>query len=409
VTLDLVALAPRIGELVTALDHNNQQRWLRLALAQQLLERVENDRLDAVLDAARNANWLLARSEEPIGSRRQAPNVTEPYAALATDGSSIDVSRHAPLAYYLINIGHAFFDYRSGEVELDSVPELEDRSERLMRGDRLNASKESAMTGNLLDAYRTAREMLRLAELATERAGGPPMVALLDGQLVLWGLKESELSSSAQAEIFDEGVLRALTILRESAANSGLALASYISRPAGKEVTNSLRLLHCPRPGGVDCRDCPRTGDGGRPCDEVACGTDAELFAQLLSDGERSAIFSRRSISSDLPNADERYANAGHGLRFFYLRLLGGEVARVEIPEWVAASDATVDRLHAAVLDQCERGDGYPLVLQEAHEQAVIDGAARRTVASLLSREIERGGFVPETSGKSWSKRRRAI
>ena len=408
-TLDFVRLAEDLDDFVAALARERVQQQDRLSQARELLERLSPETLQTAIRAASNATWLLAEPEEPPGARHSAPAPPRAYTALATDGSSIDVNRHAAAACYVINIGHAWIDYRSGAVGLASVPELGFASDQLLRGDLANASKESAFTGNLLDAYRTAREFCRLAELAGSLDADRPLVALLDGQFVLWGLKESELSSSARRAIFDEGVLQALDALQASARTGGFALASYISRPGGREVTNALRIAVCPRDGGADCHDCPRLADLSRPCDSVAGGPDALLFGELLAEGERSAIFRRCSIGSDLAHADRRYEEAGHGLRFFYLRIPDGEIVRIEIPEWIAHDPAAVDLVHASVLDQCHRGEGYPVVLQEAHEQAVIDGADRRSFAALIERELELRGWWTPPSGKAWSKRRRSI
>src|SRR5579875_1530677 len=383
-SLDFVRLAPRIDQLLEFLQEDAGRREERLGAAARLVAGWDSERFAHALANARNVNWLVARPEEPPATHRRAPDLPTPYAALATDGSSIDVDRFAAAACYVVNIGYAWLDYATARVELDAEAELEFAEQHLLSCDAQNASKETAMTGNLLDAYRTAREMLRLGELAECHAGPTPIVALLDGQLVLWGLKEAELSSQARDVIFESGVMLALDGLRQVAASAPLVLGSYVSRPGGREVTNALRLLACPRPAGPDCRDCPRRAGGERPCDDVAAGTDADLFAQFLAPGERTAVFSRTSVVSDLAHADSRYAAAGHGLRFFYVRLPGGEVARVETTEWVAASAAALDMLHAAILDQCERGGGYPVVLQEAHEQAVIDAQARRAFGLLL-------------------------
>lgn len=404
-TLDFIQLAPRIGQLVEFLQADASDRGAKLDRARIMLERLSSEALELATARARNFSWLLAEPVEPLATRRPAPSPTAAYAALATDGSSIDINRHASIACYVINIGHAWLDYERSEVELASRPELEFLHDWLRRGDARNASKETVITGNLLDAYRTALEMLKLASLVEEHAATTPIVALLDGQFILWGLKESELSSDARDLIFENGVFLALNRLREIAAAGRLAVGSYISRPAGREVTNALRIAGCPRPGGADCLDCPRLPDASRPCDAVAGGSDADLFAGFLRPGERSAIFRRKS-SSEL---DDRYDAEGHGLRFFYLHVPGGEVARIEFPEWIAASEAAVDLLHTSVLDQCDRGNGYPLVLQEAHEQAVIDGAARRSFDLLLDRRIEFAGAWKAPSGKSWSKRRRPI
>ena len=92
---------------------------------------------------------------------------------------------------------------------------------------------------------------------------------------------------------------------------------------------------------------------------------------------------------------------------FFYLRT-GGDVARVELPIWAATPDR-VARLHATLIDQCARCDGYPRALQEAHEQAVISGGDRQQFARLLETEAARQRVFAALNGKQSSKRRRAV
>jgi hypothetical protein len=130
---------------------------------------------------------------------------------------------------------------------------------------------------------------------------------------------------------------------------------------------------------------------------------DAPIFRRLLADGERSALF--RSQSRRGERVEKLLST--HAVGFFYLRA-GDDIARVELPLW-AASQPQLDRLHATLVDQCLRCGGYPRALQEAHEQAVISGADRQAFARLLEREASaQGAFAPST-GKSASKRRRAV
>ncbi|MDE2933645.1 MAG: DNA double-strand break repair nuclease NurA, partial [Chloroflexota bacterium] len=131
--------------------------------------------------------------------------------------------------------------------------------------------------------------------------------------------------------------------------------------------------------------------------------TDGDVFRGLLAPGERSAIFHSRSsrrgsVESLLP---------GHDVALFYLRV-GDDVARVELPTW-AATPAQVDRLHATLVDQCERCEGYPRALQEAHEQAVISASDREQFERLLDRLAGDVGIRSPLNGKQQSKRRRSI
>ena len=86
---------------------------------------------------------------------------------------------------------------------------------------------------------------------------------------------------------------------------------------------------------------------------------------------------------------------------------MGGEVVRIEAPQWVMRDGKMVDLLHALVHDQCWRSPDYPPyppALQEAHEQAVITTAERRLVEELAER-----GIVYARSAKDRSKRRRGV
>jgi NurA-like 5'-3' nuclease len=133
----------------------------------------------------------------------------------------------------------------------------------------------------------------------------------------------------------------------------------------------------------------------------VAGVQDREIFGTILEAGERSALFASQSNI-----VREHYG--GHRVYFFYLRT-EGEIARVEIPQWVAQDEALLGLTHGLVLDQCRRGQGYPVALSEAHEQAVVTGADRETFWQLVE-SLMIGEHLPTpTSAKSLSKRTRWV
>jgi hypothetical protein len=110
-----------------------------------------------------------------------------------------------------------------------------------------------------------------------------------------------------------------------------------------------------------------------------------------LAEGQRGPLFvslSRVNVESYGP----------HLVCFFYIRV-GREVGRVEIPQWVAADAAQVDLVHALVYDQCARGQGYPVALARAHEQAVVKAADRRAFLSMVEGSLLRAD-VPGTSSR---------
>ncbi|MFQ5924527.1 MAG: DNA double-strand break repair nuclease NurA, partial [Dehalococcoidia bacterium] len=181
-----------------------------------------------------------------------------------------------------------------------------------------------------------------------------------------------------------------------------LALASYISFPRSTDVVNALRVALCP----YDPADCDRycSGQrppGGRECDAVAGIQDRDLFERLLGYGQRSPIFISGSRF-----VHKHYGE--HEIHFFYLKL-DEEVARVEVPRWVAEREELVELVHALVLDQCRRGHGYPVALMEAHEKAVVTAADRERFWQLVELALAEDRLNIRSSGKRMSKRLRWV
>ncbi|MBM2825197.1 MAG: hypothetical protein HW402_861, partial [Dehalococcoidales bacterium] len=85
------------------------------------------------------------------------------------------------------------------------------------------------------------------------------------------------------------------------------------------------------------------------------------------------------------------------------------EIARVEIPQWVAKNESLLGLAHTLVLDQCRRGKGYPVALSEAHEQAVVREADRQNFWQLVESSLIEEKMPSPVSGKSFSKRTRWV
>ena len=128
---------------------------------------------------------------------------------------------------------------------------------------------------------------------------------------------------------------------------------------------------------------------------------DRELFSNLLEPGERSALFLTQS-------SIVRKHYAVHQVYFFYLRV-NDEIARVEVPGWVAMDENRLNIVHTLVLDQCQRGQGYPVALSEAHEKAVITAADREQFWQLVESSLVEEHLPSLGSAKSLSKRTRWV
>ena len=125
------------------------------------------------------------------------------------------------------------------------------------------------------------------------------------------------------------------------------------------------------------------------------------LEDHLLDYGERSALF----IS---PSKIVMKHYGIHHIYFFYVNV-GDEIARIEIPKWVATDEKLLNLTHTLVLDQCQRGYGYPAALSEAHEQAVVTGADRENFWQLLDETMTAEKMPAPTSAKNFSKRTRWV
>jgi len=82
----------------------------------------------------------------------------------------------------------------------------------------------------------------------------------------------------------------------------------------------------------------------------------------------------------------------------------GREIARIETPQWVVEDAELLDRVHATAVDQSEKGRGYPVVLSESHERAVVRGAEREIFYRFLKDTFVKNDLPAEISLKSLKK-----
>ena len=391
--LDLAQVAAQIEGLTAKLKAEEKGRAERLERALGLLHSVDADSLMEKVSAS-TTTWLVAGLTGPVTGCHKAPAIPSEFTVIATDGSHIDVDRHTSVRCSLINIGSVIIHYgKSPDALLESEASL-------FFGDDLvvgTGGRAELLEGALLGVKRSVAELRALAGIAEEVPPDRPTVALLDGSLVLLGLAAREFEgprSYVREELLERGYLDALDRMKRLGENRALALGSYISYPRSTEVVNTLRVALCPHDP-ADCdRHCP--GDGQRECDAVAGLVDRDLFRSLLCCGERSPVFVSGS------RFVRRHYGA-HQVHFFYVRL-DEEIARVEVPQWVADDDELVGLVHCLLVDQCQRGHGYPVALMEAHEKAVVTAADRERFWQLVELSLAEEGLSVTASGKRRSK-----
>ncbi len=396
--LDFTNLAAQVSDMVTTLRESGVEHRRRLADALATFNdpSLELEELQAKIKAARTS-WLVAELTERLDRRYPAPSIPGDFTVMATDGSHIDVDRHRAARCYLINIGAVSLTYGSHpDAVLTATPTLyagEDDMVIRNPGQGRDQVLDAALTG----IKRSVAEWRALADLAKNTSPGSASLAVLDGTLIQWGLETKSYPQFVRDVLLHRGFLACLDELHALNKDRTLAVASYISYPGGGDVVNALRIILCP--GDVinekACNEC-----GTRECERVSGLRDRDLFAEVLRPGERSGLFaSRSSILSEY---------GPHKVMFYYVNV-GEEIARVEVPAWVADDTALLDLSHGLVLDQCRRGHGYPVALSEAHEHAVVTGADRENFWALVESCLVDEKLPSPNSAKSISKRTRWV
>ena len=392
--LDLASLKPQIDRMA------REQRDLAREFANRR-ERAESElrsrgaaweALAYKVDVSKTS-WLVASPLGDAAAVVAAAGRPASYTVVAADGSQILPDRHESFPCFLLNVGSVVLRYgERAAAKLTSRPlfyfDEEDRT-IVWDGRRVTAGPEAVAVKRTLVEF---EELLRLALESRSTTEEGPVAALSDGTLILWTLEAAPQDFRLETV---ERVRHVMDGFREAA----IPVAGYISYPASADVVNMLRVTLCPEAVSV-CSRCPYTRCDRLPCDPVEGVVDRALFGRMLAPGERSQLFASSSKVLSL------YGE--HAVCFFYVNN-GWEVARVEVPRWVADDASMVDLVHAVVLDQARKGGGYPVALREAHELAVVRAADREQFFTLLREALVKNGLKVAFSRKAVSKRRPAV
>ena len=396
---DLGEVALQLEGVAQRLGRTRDDRELRLNTLLDAAAQVDQASAKAATQSARERDYLAAQVEEALVSGYGPPSLPADWSVVSVDGSHIDVDRHLPVSCFLINLGGCVLTYGARpEAELFSQPYLATDPLEMNLIDPGNNAQEESITGNLLGLFRTVKELERLAEVASELPSNVPVLALVDGSLVLWGLSGQGYRSFVRDAIVRDGLLPALEKLRVLAQNQPLTLAAYVSLPRSTEVVNAVKCCLCPHEISCCRQSCGNRRSALSPCDLANEFLDRELFQRLLDPGWRSPIYRTNSSVPRENYGDEQQV-------YFYYLHGGEEIARVEVPQWVAQDERLLALSHSLILDQCRRGQGYPVAISEAHEQAVIRTSDRRVFKQMMSEALERQGLLAYTSEKERSKR----
>jgi hypothetical protein len=300
------------------------------------------------------------------------------YTAIAADGSEVPINEDFFFPYYIINIGfialkygkdHFFFADSNAKIYFEENELYEKVGDKsfLVRGEFLSSKM-------LLEESKKLEELLK--DFYTVEV---PVLALFDGTLIQWEIKET---SETYKNNFVKNFQRMILIAEQLKA----PLAGYISGTHSRDVMEMIRIF-------LEMKD----EDFDKQLLSII--KDADIFKIILRKGERSAIFRSNAPILNLYKAP---------IYFFFLNV-GSEVVRIEIPEFIAFDNDLLEKTCALILSQSNKGEGYPVVLKEAHEQAVIKSSERVFIEELFIDFLRKKGIIFNQNYKFLSKKIRNI
>lgn len=294
------------------------------------------------------------------------------YQALAVDGSQIYPDRHQGTSCFLLNMGVVHLQYLSqaSSVTFDSRPLVVFEGERGME----DYTPEMVNAQRMEEEFCTALSWMEKIKKDTRA----PSLFLLDGSLIFWHLLQATASDMSD---FLVAYLRLLDIFYQNK----YPLAGYISSPKSKDLVNILKAAAATEGQAV----------------EFAHISDSTIAHLYLEPGSRSILFESKSpVCAIYPEGSKPY--------FFYLNT-GLEIARVEVPAWIALDADLLETVAGIIYDQALKGHGYPISLAEAHEQAVVTTADREFFYHILQSMVPAFGALHGPSQKSMKKRRMSV
>jgi len=349
-------------------------------LARTVWSKIADDPTFAYKIKALNVPWLVPSWSGRLDDFFPVTQQLDQYRVLAVDGSQIYPDRHQGTACFLINIGVVQLNYgvAGHPVFFDSVPTV-------FTGDE-DASAHGLH--DLVDCYRQEFEFCAgLKHSLRMKADGcdAPSVFLFDGSIIFWHLesKEREIKERFLASYID--TLQALY-------ESRVLFAGYISLTKSKELVNLVRIALTELATELGLEKIASAGQAS-----VDHLSDAQIVRFFLQPFTRTILFKNHS------SITKQYPAHLHP-HFFYVHV-GNEIARIEIPAWIANDAALVDKVARMVMSQSSKGHGYPVALAESHEQAVVKGADREFFYNLVWKVGRSHQRQRTVSRKSRSKR----
>jgi hypothetical protein len=378
-------------------DRLEEGRKRRASVVAELLKPLDTGYAHA--DALRTASlaadhvpgvhWsgALFTQSEDVNQQFAFARQPERYALIATDGSQILPDRHKPFQYGYVQAGCACVTYGTPDQSLGKQLHRLKRS-RLIPEDELYDEQ----TGELkppgeISNQRDALEIELLAEACqiAHKAGFQP-VAVADGSIVPFALLGGRNVKQLAGKLLPP-VRRALDAMKVC----GALVCGYIDRPNSNPIAQVCAL------GGVEFDPVDeallRKNDS-----RIAGIVDRHLMEIVLKPAQRTALFDPNWEVNDLLSA--------HAMRACYVNFGLGTgrdavIGRIEAPAWCTSDTGT---LAAILYRHAKMGEGYPVILKAAHQEAVVSKDDALEIEEIVQQTLLARGIVPRGSFKQDAK-----
>lgn len=351
-------------ELLDLLEHylhTYADDWDKLAASLEIAQ-TEVDR--KVLRSARPGN-----THTPLTLAQPAPPPPDQAILTSVDGSQIIPSRHEPFAYYVINIGAiTYFHGQSTAPQTSTHP-------RLIFPQTSQSDESYIDDSTIISMRRDLAEITTLANIATNWQDTPhPNLAILDQRLIYWPAGGARTKES-------QTILNKWQAKMNRFYQANCLLAGYIDAPLKRSVLTMLASL-------IGLQDPAEMKTLFDRINAAIGLTDADLFHRLLKEpGQRSKVF------ADVSDHNDTFAKKYNGVNevyFFYFNPGRGNIARIDIPQWVAHNPNHINTLHALLYAQCQIIHNYPYLITRADEIAVVSFQDKEYLETMIANAMQK-------------------
>ena len=310
------------------------------------------------------------------------------YRILSVDGSQIE-----KIGYFsnddlnfLINLGTAYLDYIEPEnTKLNSRPILFSKSYLSELLD-LRINNKEYNKSDLISSFRTYSEFDETYNIASESRD--KLMIFMDGGLVQWHLQDKPLE-------IKEFVTKRISELINLCSIKDITIIGYISGSKASDVVNCLKIFNC-KNNAYNCKYCEDSF-----CQILNSIDDSFLFKTIQENNDPDKLIISPIFQSTAKILDYYKSN----IYFFYI-YNRDEFVRVEI---TPNSIDNIVELSSIIRDQIMKGFGYPVVISEAHEMAVVTESDRMNFERIIESISLQFNMTEKKRSKNISKRLKYI